>query len=109
MEDVGIDLSRADMCMLLEHKGRISGYYNIVNADNFKENILDKLKKDLTNAKCVIVSFLINKESTVNIDELILFMKDIINDECSYTFSTDYEEKHQIDKLEFTVLMSGLK
>ncbi len=106
--DINIELS--DICNLLDQKGRLIGFSNIIKADELYNNILENISiKDIEKATHIHIIFTLNeKQSMFPISDILEHIHQVSTNDCEMIFSTITTGSVEVDIIDYKIFLSGL-
>ena len=107
--DIGIDM--IDICSLTGKVGKISGYSNIVEIDNFVEDIVNNINQsDFKNSKSMLMMFSLNDNYDLQeIKEAIDKLNTMVPDECKTIFGIDITTELDEKSIGYRILLAGIE
>ena len=109
-DNINMDMDMQDICYILNIKGRIGGYSNIVNAHNITSEIFDNISiSDLQNAKGVMITFGINPNvSMFDIGNFMEKLEELLIGNPDIMFGTITDTNLPTDKIDIKIILTGL-
>ena len=108
-DNINIDLN--DFMKILNTKGRVSGYADIVDIDKLYDSIIKNISiEDLKHAKGSIFTFIANKDvSMFAIGDLMEKIQNEINMECEVLFEINTTSSLSVNQIGYKILITGIE
>ena len=98
-----------DCKSILSYNGYSIGYNGTIDLNLIKQDITNKFKYELKEAKCIYISLYLNKEQTLfGISDATESISNILNKNIKVIINTSCDNNISIDKCNYQLLIVGL-
>jgi len=110
-DNINIYIDFNDLMKVLNTKGRVSGYADIVDIDKLYDSIIKNISvEDLKHAKSSIFTFIVNKDvSMFAIGDLMEKIQNEINIECEVLFEINTTSSLSVNQIGYKILITGIE
>lgn len=107
----GINIDDADLKHVLNMKGRVSGYSNIVECKNLYDDIVQNIpKEDFKNAKAVLCTYIVNPDVSIfSIGDVMEKLHELLIGNAEVLFGTSTTENLSVNEIGYKILLTGIE
>ena len=98
-----------DCKSILSYNGYSIGYNGTIDLNLIKQDMTNKFKNELKEAKCIYISLCINKEQSLfDISDVVESISDVLDKNIKVIINTSCDNNIPIDECNYQLLIAGL-